>query len=119
MQEALSDSEEETQEAPSDPEETWEALSEHKGETEGVAALAELEGPIVLVLRKLTISENLPPIMSSRTRSRRVRIDVEGAALQSLLPITKKSVEEGAEESMSVSNDGGPMALQVKADVQQ
>ena len=44
---------------------------------------------------------------------------VEETALQSLLPATKGGDEEGDEESTSVCDGGGPMALQVKVDIQQ
>ena len=57
---------EETQEAPPDPEEeTREAPSDSEEETKDVAGLAaesvDLEGSVVPVRRKLTISGNLPP----------------------------------------------------------
>ena len=44
---------------------------------------------------------------------------VEGEALQSFLPTTKGGDEEGDEENTSVFDSGGPMALQVKVDIQQ
>ena len=117
--EAPSDSEEETREAPSDPEEeTREVPSDHEEEAKDIAGPTELEGSVVPSLRKLTISGNLSPIMLSRTRSRRVHTDVEGAALQSLLPATEGGDEEG-DESTSVCNGGGPMPFQVKVDIQQ
>ena len=112
----MSDSDEETQEAPSNPEEEIrEASSDPEKETKDAAELTDSGGPVVPAFRKLTISGNLPPIMPSRTRSRRVNTGVEGAALQSFLLTTK----EGDEESTSVCDGGGPMALQVKVDIQQ
>ena len=44
---------------------------------------------------------------------------VERAALQSLLQAAKGGDEEGEEESTSVCDSGGRMALQVKVDIQQ
>ena len=85
--------------------------SNHEEEAKDAAGPSELEGSVVPALRKLTISGNLPPIISSCTRSRRVHTDVEGAALQSHLPATKGGEEEGDEESVSVFDGGGPMAL--------
>ena len=130
MQEALSDPEEKTQEAPSDSkeetrkvpsdpkEETREASSDHEKEAKDAAGPMKLEGLLVPALRKPTISGNLP-IMSSRTRSQRVHTGVEGAALQSLLRLTKGGDEEGDEGSTSVYDGGGPKALQMKVDTQQ
>ena len=65
-QEALSDPEEEIREAPLDPEEeTREAPSDPEEETKDVAGPAagstDLGGPVIPVLRKLTISCNIPP----------------------------------------------------------
>ena len=78
-QEAFSGHEGETQGALSElEEETQEALSEHEreqqhkeGEAEPTSGLANLERPALLALRKLTIDGNIPPMLSSRTRSRR------------------------------------------------
>ena len=59
--------------------ETQEIILEHKEDEAGYAAgSTDLEGPVVPALRKLTISGNLLPTMSSRT--------MKGAALQSFLP---------------------------------
>ena len=76
-QEAFSEHERETQGALSElEEETQEALSEHKrekqlkeGEVEPASGSANLEGPALPALRKLTIDGNIPPTLSSRTRS--------------------------------------------------
>ena len=72
MQGALSDLEEETQEASLNPEvETQEIISEHAQDEAGPAAgSTEFGGPDLHALRKLTISGNHSPMMSSRTRSR-------------------------------------------------
>ena len=98
MQGALSNLKEETQEASSDPEvETQQIISEHKQDEAGPAAGSmDLGGPV----RKLTISDNVPPIMSSRTRSRRVHTGEEGAALQCSMSTIKEGDEEGDEESV-------------------
>ena len=88
---AFSKLQEETQEALSElEEETQEVFLEHEQEQqekEGGAgpALANLEGLALPALRKLTIEGNIPPILSSRTRSRRPHTDVEGAALHCFL----------------------------------
>ena len=57
-------------------EETQEALSEHdreqqhkEGEAEPASGSENLEGPALPALRKLTVDGNIPPILSSRTRS--------------------------------------------------
>ena len=76
-QEAFSEHERETQGALSElEEETQEALSEHEreqqlkeGEVEPASGSANLEGPALPALRKLTIDGNIPPTLSSRTRS--------------------------------------------------
>ena len=64
--------------------ETQEALSEHEreqqhkeGEAEPASGSANLEGPALPALRKLTIDGNIPPILSSRTGSRRPHTSVE------------------------------------------
>ena len=116
VQGALLYPQEEKQEASSDPEvEAQKVISEHKQDEAGPAAgLTDMEGPVVPALRNLTISGILPPIMSSRTRIRRVHTSVEGAALQSFLPTIKEVDEEGGEASVSVCNGGGSMALEVK-----
>ena len=80
--------EEETQEALSElEEETQGALSENEreqqheeGEAEPASGSANLEGPALPSLRKHTIDGNIPPIFSSRTRSRRPHTGVEGEA---------------------------------------
>ncbi|CAN0452183.1 unnamed protein product, partial [Ascophyllum nodosum] len=77
--------------------ETQGALSDHGGDTQEVlsedereqqheeegaeARSASLEGPTVPALRKLAIDGNVPPVLSSRTRSRKPHTGVEGGAL--------------------------------------
>ena len=116
---APSDPEEETRETPLDPEETREAPSGPEEETKDAARPTDLGGQVVPALRKLTICGNLPTIMLSRTRSRRVHKGVEEAASLSYLPTAKEGGEEGGEESTSVCDGGESMALQVKVDLQQ
>ncbi|CAN0342155.1 unnamed protein product [Ascophyllum nodosum] len=65
-----------------------EALSEHEreqqhkeAEAEPASGSANLEGPALPALRKLTIDGNIPLILSSRTRSRRLHTGVEGEAM--------------------------------------
>ena len=101
-QEALSEHEGETQGALSElEEETQEALSEHEleqqhkeGEAEPASGSAYLEGPALPALRKLTIDSNIPPILSSRTRSRRPHTGVEGQALYYFLPAIEAEEEK-------------------------
>ena len=109
----------ETKEASSSPElETQDIISEHKQDEVGPAAgSTNLKVPVVPVLRKLTISVNLPRILSSRTSSRRVHAGAGGAALQNFLPTIKEVTAEGNEESVSMYDGGGPMALQMKVDI--
>ena len=98
-QEAPSDAKEETQEAPPDPEEEAQKVpSDPEVETEDkagpVAVPTDLGGPIVSALRKLTISGNHSPIISPRTRSRRVYTGVEGEEFQSYLRRLRKSTRK-------------------------
>lgn len=46
------------------------------GEERPASGLAKSDGTILPALRKLTISGNIPPILASRTRSRRVHTGV-------------------------------------------
>ena len=88
-----------------------EAPSDSEEETKYVAGLAEgpmhLEGPVVLALRKLTISVNLPP------NNVKAHACVEGAAPQSSLPTN----EEGNKSSVSMCDRGGTMIFQRKAEL--
>ena len=85
-------------------------------ETNDVAGLAagstDLKGPVIPKRRKLTISDDLPQILSMRMWSRRVHAGVKGAAPQSFLPTN----EEGDEESVSMY-DGGTMIFQRKVEL--
>ena len=93
-QEAFSEHEGETQRTFSKlEEETQEALSEHEreqqqkeGEAGPESGSENLGGPALPALRKLTIDGNIPPILSSRTRSRRPHTGVEGEAFHCFLP---------------------------------
>ena len=91
------------------------------GDTEGVIRIQpewrNLVESVVPALLKLTISSNLPPIMASRTRGRRVHTGVGGAALQSDLPTTKNvgedrrsggyvDVRRRGPDGLTASNDG-------------
>ena len=103
--------------------ETQEALSEHErdqqlkeGEAEPVSGSANLEGPALPALRKLTIDGNIPPILASRTRSRRPHTDVEGEALNYSLPAIEAEEENGVEDALACDN-GGQMAMQATVDV--
>ena len=108
-QEAFSEHEGETQGALSElKEETQEALSEHEreqqrkeGEAGPASGSANLEGPALPALRKLTIDGNIPPILSSRTRSRRPHTGVEGAALHCFLPAIEAEKENGVEDALA------------------
>ena len=123
-QEALSEHEGETQGALSElEEETQEALSEHEreqqhkeGEAEPASGSANLEGPALPALRKLTIDGNIPPILSSRTRSRRPHTGVEGEALHCFLPTIEAEEKNGVEDALAC-DDGGQMAMQATLDI--
>ena len=77
-QAALSELEEETQEAFSENEQEQQQKQDGAGPA---SASANLEGPALPALRKLTIDGNILPISSSRSRSRRPHTGVGGAAL--------------------------------------
>ena len=123
-QEAFSEHEGKTQGALSElEEETQEALSEHereqqhkKGEAEPASGSANLEGPALPALRKLTIDGNIPPILSSRTRSRKPHIGVEEEALHCFLPSIEAEEENGVEDALAC-DDGGQMAMQATLDI--
>ena len=120
---ALSKLEEETQEALSElEEETQEALLEHEqeqqqkeGEAGRASVSANLERPALPALCKLTIDGNIPPILSSRTRSRRPHTGVEGAALHCFLPAIEAAEENGVEDALACDDDG-QMAMQATLD---
>ena len=123
-QEAFSEHEGETQGALSElEEETRQALSEHErkqrhkeGEAEPASGSANLEGPALPALRKLTIDGNIPPILSSRTRSRRPHTGVEGEALHCFLPTIEADEENGVEDALAC-DDGGQMAMRGTLDI--
>ena len=113
IQEVLLDPEQGTDEVPSDSED------ETQDEAGTEAELTYLRGTAVLALWKLTISDNLPSSMSSRTRSQRVHPGVKGAAFKSFPSTTKEVGGKGDEERTLVWDGGGSMTLQVKVDIQE
>ena len=131
-QEAFSEHEEKTQGVLSKLEETQEALSEleeetqalpeheqeqqHRGEEGPPSGSANLEGPILLALRELTIDGNIPPILSSRSRSRRPHTGVEGAALHCFLPAIEAEEENGVEGMLACDGEG-QMPMQATLDI--
>ena len=124
MQEAFSEHEGETQGAflKLEEETQEEALSEHEreqqhkeAEAEPASGSANLEGPALPALRKLTIDGNIPLILSSRTRSRRLHTGVEGEAVHCFLPAIEVEEENGVEGALAC-DDGGQMAMQATLD---
>ena len=123
-EEAFSEHEGETQGALSElEEETQEALSEHEqeqqqkeGEAGPASGSANLEGPALPALRKLTIDGNIPPILSSRTRSQRPHTGVERATLHFFLPAIEAEEENGVEDALAC-DDGGQMAMEATLDI--
>ena len=97
-------------------EETQEALSEHEREQQHTEGSANLEGPALPALRKLTIDGKIPPILSSRTRSRRPHTGVEGEALHCFLPDIEAEEKNGVEDALTC-DDGGQMAMQATLDI--
>ena len=75
-----------------------------------------MEGPALPVLHKLTIDGNIPPILSSRTRSRRPHTGVKGEALHCFLPAIEAEEENVVEDALACDN-GGQMAMQVTLDI--
>ena len=121
-QEAFSEHAGETQGASSKLEETQEALSEHEreqqhkeGEAEPASGSANLEGPALPALRKLTIDNNIRPILSSRKRSRKPHTSVKGEALHCFLPTVEAEKENGVEDALAC-DDGGQVAMQATLD---
>ena len=110
---ALSEHEEETQEALSEKEREQQ---HEEGGAEPALGLANLEGPALPALRKLTIDGNIPPILSSRTRRRRPHTGVEGEALNCFLPAIEAEEENGVEDALA-SDNGGMMAMQATLDI--
>ena len=117
-QEAFSEHQGETQGALSELEqETQEALSEHEreqqhkeGEAGPASGSGNLEGAALPALRKLTIDGNIPPILSSRTKSQRPHIGVEREALHCFLPAIEADEENGVEGALAC-DDEGQMAM--------
>ena len=100
-----------------------EALSEHEreqqhkeGEAGPASGSANLEGPALPALRKLTIDGNIPPILSSRTSSRRPHTGVEGEALHCFLPAIEAEEVNGVEDALAF-DDGSQMAMQATLDI--
>ena len=90
---------------------------EQQHEEEGAEARsASLEGPTVPALRKLAIDGNVPPILSSRTRSRKPHTGVKGGALHCFLPAIEAEEENGVEDVLAC-DDGDQMAMQATLDV--
>ncbi|CAN0158978.1 unnamed protein product, partial [Ascophyllum nodosum] len=102
----------------------WQALSDHEqeqqhqdGEAEPASGSSNLEGPALTALRKLTIDGNIPPILSSRTRSRRPHTNgVEGESLHYILPTIEAEEQNGVEDALAC-DDGGQMAMQATLDI--
>ena len=113
MQSAFSEHEVETQGALSElEEETQKALSDHEREQQRKEGEAEpASGPALPALRKLTIDGNIPPILFSRTRSRRPHTGVKGEALHCFLPAIEAEEENGVKDALAC-DDGSQVAMQ-------
>ena len=94
--EALSKLEEETQKTFSEHEQEQQQKEDEAGPSSGSA---NLKGSALPGLRKLTIDGNIPPILSSRTRSRIPHTGVEGAALHCFLPAVEGEEENGVKDA--------------------
>ena len=68
------------------------------------------------MLRKLTIDGSAPPILSSRTRSRRPHTRVEREALYCLLPTIEAEGKSGVKDVLAC-DDRGQMAMQATLDI--
>ena len=102
-------------------EETQEAFSEHEqeqqqkeGEAGPASGSANLEGSALPAL--LTMDGSIPPILSSRTRSRTPHTGVEGAALHCFLQAIEAEEENGVKDALAC-DDGGQMAMQATLDI--
>ena len=95
---------------------TSRSSSKRRREAGPASGSANLEGPVLPALRKLAIDGNIPPILSSRTRSRRPQTGVEGAALHCFLPAIEAEEENGVKDAL-VCDDGGQMAMQATLDI--
>ena len=87
-----------------------------EAEARPAAGSANLEGPALPALRKLTIDGNIPPILSSRTRSRRPYTSVEGAALHCFLPAIEADEENGVKDALACDG-GGQIDTQATLDI--
>ena len=85
-------------------------------QNEPASGSENLEGPALPALRKLTINGNIPPILSSRTRSRRPHTGVEREALHCFLSAIEAEEESGVEDALAC-DDGGQMAMQATLDI--
>ncbi|CAM9364976.1 unnamed protein product, partial [Ascophyllum nodosum] len=63
-----------------------------------------------------TIDGNIPPILSSSTRSRRPHTGVEGEALHCFLPAIEAEEENGVEDALPC-DDRGQMAMKATLDI--
>ena len=111
--EALSELEEKTQEAVS---EHWQEQQQKESEAGPPSGLANLEGSALPALLKLTIDGNIPPLLSSHTRSRRPHTGGKGAALHCFLPAIEAEEEDGVKDALAC-DDGGQMAMQATLDI--
>ena len=87
-----------------------------EGEAGPASGSANLGGPALPALRKLTIDGNIPPILLSGTRSRRPHTGVEGETLHCFLPAIEAEEENGVEDALACK-DGGQMAMQATLDI--
>ena len=87
-----------------------------EGEAGPAPGSANLEGPALPALRKLTNDGNIPPILSSRTRSRRPHTGVEGASLHCFLPAIEAEKENGVKDAFACDR-GGQMAVHATLDI--
>ena len=67
-------------------------------------------------LRKLTIDGNIPPILSSHTRSQRPHTGAEGTVFHCFLPAIEAEEENGVEDALAC-DDEGQVAMQATLDI--
>lgn len=113
-QEAFSDHDRKTQEALADCDQEQQQKEDEEGPVSG---LAKPDGPIPPVLRKLTISGDIPQILVSHTRSRRVHTGVVGAALHNSLPTIDDVGREADGDHVLACDNGDVVAMQVTLDL--
>ena len=87
-----------------------------EGEAGPASGSANLEVPALPALRKLTIDGNIPPILSSRTKSRRPHTGVKGAALHCSLPAIEAEEENGVKDALACDGEG-QVAIQATLDI--